>query len=159
MKNRLIQAYKQAPWRVQVQWIGLFLLGLVLIASVAGVYLSISAQAATSGRKIQSLGNRINDVNNEIAVLTTRYAVAQSTEKMRTRAEDLGFVLIDPQTAVYLEVPGYDPDASLVLAPPRTNIISERPIVQSTYRLSLWDWFTEHIWQITDNTNEEGLLP
>jgi len=55
MKNRLLQAYKQAPWRVQLQWIGLFLLGLVLVAGITGLYLNISAQAATAGRKIQSL--------------------------------------------------------------------------------------------------------
>ena len=56
MKNRLLQAYKQAPWRIQIQWIGLFLLGLVLVASIIGLYLSISAQAAASGRSIQFLG-------------------------------------------------------------------------------------------------------
>ena len=46
MKKKQIQAYKQTPWRVQLQWIGLFLLGLILVAAITGIYLSINAQAA-----------------------------------------------------------------------------------------------------------------
>jgi len=64
MKNRLLHAYKQAPWRIQLQWIGIFLLGLVLMASITGVYLNISAQAATAGRMIQFIENDIDEINN-----------------------------------------------------------------------------------------------
>jgi len=161
MKNRILQAYKQAPWRIQLQWIGLFLLGLVLIAAVAGLYLNISAQAATAGRMIQSLESDIDDINNEIAELTTDLARLTSTEKMKSRAEELGFKLIDPKEAVYLEIPGYNPNADLVLAPPRVNIIAESPIVQSSYKISLWDWFVEKVWIPSNNSlgNEEGLTP
>ena len=146
MKNRILQAYKQAPWRVQLQWIGLFLLGLVLIAAVAGLYLNISAQAATAGRMIQYLESNIDDINNEIAELTTELAKVTSTDNMKSRAEEMGFKLIDPNQAVYLEIPGYNPEADLILAPPRVNIIHQSPIVQSSYKISLWDWFVEKIW-------------
>jgi cell division protein FtsB len=161
MKNQILQAYKQAPWRLQIQWIGLFLLALVLIAAITGLYLNISAQAATSGRKIQYLESDIEDINNEIADLTTQLAKAQSTENMSARAEELGFKMIDPNNAVYLEIPGYDPNADLVLAPPRVNIIAESPIVKSSYKISLWEWFIDQIWQPTKNSTqiEEGVLP
>jgi hypothetical protein len=147
MKNRVLQAYKQAPWRIQLQWIGLFLLGLVLIASITGVYLSISAQAAASGRKIQSLESEINNINNEIAVLTAELATIKSIEAMQSRAQALGFVPINPHEAVYLEIPGYDPLADLVMAPPRVSIISESPTVLSAYKTSLWEWLVQNIWQ------------
>jgi hypothetical protein len=147
MKNRILQAYKQAPWRIQLQWIGLFLLGLVLIASITGIYLSISAQAAASGRKIQSLERQITNINNEIAELTADLAVANSIENMQSRAEALGFVPLNPREAVYLEVPGYNPHAELVLAPPRVNIITESPTLLSSYRTSLWDWLAHNIWR------------
>lgn len=161
MKNRILQAYKQAPWRVQMQWIGLFLLGLVLIAAVAGLYLNISAQAATAGRMIQSLESDIDEINNEIAELTTQLARLNATENMKTRAEELGFEIIDPNQAVYLEIPGYNPNADLVLAPPRVNIISESPIVQSSYKISLWDWFAEKIWDPSNTVLgiDEGTTP
>jgi len=148
MKKNIIQAYKQAPWRVQLQWIGLFLLGLVLIAAITGVYLNISAQAATSGRMIQFIASDIDDINNEIIELTTDLAEAKSAENMLKRAEELGFKLIDPKTAVYLEIPGYNPENYVSLAPPRVSLISESPIIRSSYKVSLWGWLMERVWQL-----------
>lgn len=161
MKNKIIQAYKQAPWRIQLQWIGLFLLCLVLVAAITGLYLNISAQAATAGRGIQYLKSVIDEITNEIADLTTQLAKAKSSENMNKRAEELGFTRIDPREAVYLEIPGYDPNQELVLAPPRVNIIQESPIVQSSYKISLWDWFVERIWQTPDKSSpvEESTSP
>lgn len=161
MKNRILQAYRQAPWRIQIQWIGLFLLGLVLIASITGIYLSISAQAAASGRRIQSLERQINHINNEIAQLTADLAAERSVENMKNRAEDLGFIPLNPHEAVYLEIPGYDPHADLVLAPPRINIISESPRVLSTYQISLWEWLVQNIWQTPAgaSTLEQEVIP
>ena len=154
MKNRILQAYKQAPWRIQLQWIGLFLLGLVLVASITGIYLSISAQAAGAGRSIQALESDIDDINNEIASLTTDLAVARSTDRMFARAKELGFTLREPHQALYLEIPGYDPDTKLVLAPPRVNTIIEAPTVRQSYKLSLWDWLSETIWNTSPSTIE-----
>jgi len=159
MKKNPLQAYKQSPWRSQLQWIGLFLLGLVLVAAVTGVYLSISAQAATTGRKIQFIENDIDEINNEIADLTTFLASTRSTEKMLTKAKDLGFKLMNTNEAKYLEIPGYDPETDLALAPPRVNIIAESPIVKSAYKSSLWDWFVKQFWYISDNSSfSEGDL-
>jgi cell division protein FtsB len=132
-----------------MQWIGLFLLGLVLVAAITGIYLSISAQAAAAGRNIQSLDYQINEINDEISDLTTDLASAQSTEKMMTRAKELGFRMLNPSEAVYMEVPGLDPDAELELAPPRVNVLEETPLIQPTYKSSLWDWFVSNIWQVS----------
>ena len=156
MKNRLLQAYKQAPWRVQMQWTGLFLLALVILAALAGLYLNINSKAATAGRNIQFLESNIEDVNNQIAELTTDLAEAESTERMMTRAKELGFTLINPQSAIYIKVPGYVPEDELVLAPPRVNIINETPIIQSAYKDSLWDWLAKNIWLISGSSSEEG---
>jgi cell division protein FtsB len=148
MKKHILQAYKQAPWRVQIQWIGIFLLAVVLISAIAGVYLSINSQAAAAGRDIQSLENQISEINKEIAELRTNLAAERSTEKLMSRAEALGFKMIDPKEAVYMRVPGYEPGTELILAPPRVNRIPESPIIQSSYKSSLWDWFIENIWHM-----------
>ncbi|NLN69228.1 MAG: hypothetical protein GX142_00360 [Chloroflexi bacterium] len=161
MKNRILQAYQQAPWRTQIQWVGLFLLGLVLIASITGVYLNISAQAATSGRRIQFLEYEIDVINNEIAELTSLLAKEKSVEVMKSKAEAMGYVPLNPYDAVYLEISGYNPLANVVLAPPRVNTVSETPTILSSYKTSLWQWLVQNIWQSpSDEIQAEGeLLP
>lgn len=156
MKKRLLQAYKQSPWRVQLQWIGLFLLAVVLVATITGLYLSVSAQAAAAGRSVQWLESDIEDTTNEISDLMTKLAKAQSSEKMADRAEELGFHLLDPEQAIYIEVPGVDPDSTVVLAPPRTNTVINTPLIQDSYTSSLWDWFVTNIWTGTNSISEGG---
>jgi uncharacterized membrane protein (DUF106 family) len=146
MKNNILQAYKQAPWRVQLQYIGLFLLGLVLISAIMGIYLSISSQAATAGRRIQSLENDMDEINNEIAELTTTLAQKTSAEVMQSRAEAMGFQMMNVNRAFYLEILGFDPKADLVLAPPMVNVVVEAPILREAYKTTLWDWFMQQVW-------------
>ena len=161
MKNRILQAYRQAPWRIQLQWIGLFLLALVLIAAIAGVYLNISAQAATSGRQIQFIESDIEQINNEIAELTADLARINSSETLKQKAEALGFHRMNADQAVYLEIPGFDPEENLVLAPPRINIIAESPVLRPSYRASLWDWLQDQFWPSGNSESEweGGLQP
>jgi hypothetical protein len=152
MKKRILQAYRQAPWRVQLQWIGLFMLGLILVASIAGVYLSISGQAAAAGRNIQFIESDMDEINNEISELTADLAQAKSAEKMLARAKELDFVMMHPEQALYLSIPGFDPSADLVLAPPRISPINDRPVLRASYKSSLWDWFVKQFWNITEET-------
>lgn len=152
MNKRILQAYRQAPWRVQLQWIGLFLLGLILAASIAGVYLSISGQAAAAGRNIQFIESDMAEINNEISELTADLAEARSTAKMLARAEALGYAMMDPDQAIYLSIPGFDPAADLVLAPPRINPINDRPVLRASYKSSLWDWFVKQFWNISEES-------
>ncbi len=90
--SRFVHAYKQAPWRTQRQIIGIFLLAVVLVAMVAGIYLNISARAALAGREIQVLEREIETTRRKIADLETELAVQMSTSVMKARAEELGFV-------------------------------------------------------------------
>ena len=59
--TQIVQHVRQAHWRVQRQWIGLFLLGLVAVAMVAGIYLNITVRATLAGREILSLQNHLID--------------------------------------------------------------------------------------------------
>ena len=154
MKKRLLYAYQQSPWRTQIQWVGLFLLAFVLITAVLSVYLNISAKAAIAGRNIQYLENDIDDVNNEISDLRTELALAKSLEERMAKLEDVHFKTLDPLQAIYLEVPGYQPDDNIVLASPSVNTIKETPIVKSTYKISLWEWFRDNIWNSPNLQNE-----
>ena len=53
MANRFLQAFQQAPWRIQAQRLGLIFMGLVVFGLTAGVYLSISASAYAAGFDVQ----------------------------------------------------------------------------------------------------------
>ncbi|WP_218570461.1 hypothetical protein, partial [Pseudomonas sp. Kh13] len=72
-------AYKQAPWRRQIQIVGAFMLVLVIVATIAGLYLSISGRAAAAGRRIQQLEMREHALNLEINDLRSHLAKISSS--------------------------------------------------------------------------------
>ena len=72
MKKDLLQAYKQAPWRTQIQRVGAFLLVVIAIAAVSGLYLFISGRSAATGRRIQNLESEaaaLHRQNNDLETL------------------------------------------------------------------------------------------
>ncbi len=140
MKKNILQAYKQAPWRTQIQWIGIFLLVLLGIAVVAGVYLMISGRAAAAGRRIQSLEAEISALEMEINDLKTQYAQVSSAKSLSERASALKMTMLDPLEAMYIEVPGYVPPSQPVLAPPPAVEEISTPVLLPEFTTSLWDW-------------------
>lgn len=140
MKKNLIQAYKQAPWRTQLQWVGIFLLVLVGVAVVAGVYLMISGRAAASGKRVQNLEAEVRAMEIEINDLRTQYAELSSARSLSERAEALNMTLLDPLEAIYIEVPGYVPPSQPALAPPPAVEEISTPVLLPEFTASLWDW-------------------
>ena len=74
----LTQAYSQAPWRKQLAMIVLFLLMVLFVALVAGIYLDVTARTATIGREVQIMQREIEslklvnaDLNSQLAVLVS----------------------------------------------------------------------------------------
>ncbi|MFZ3151995.1 MAG: hypothetical protein WA116_09990 [Anaerolineaceae bacterium] len=145
MKTNFVQAYKQAPWRVQLQWIGIFLLILVCLAVVAGGYLSMSGRAAASGRHIQELEGEVDQLELEINDLQTQLAYVSSARSMRERLKSLDMVMLDPMQALYLEVPGYQGQDTVVLAPAANSESAASSIILPEFTSSLWDWFSQKI--------------
>src|SRR5512135_1433507 len=107
--TQIVQKYRQASWRVQRQWIGLFLLGLTLAAMVAAVYVNITTRADLAGRQIQNLKAAIIDNQRVSADLEVQLAGLTSTEQMEKRAEQLGFHPVTPDEITYVAVAGYTP--------------------------------------------------
>ena len=148
MNNRFVNAYRQAPWRTQIQVIGLVAAAVVFVAIIAGIYLNVTARAATIGREIQGIQSdkevteqRIEDLESQLARLT-----AAST--MRERAEELGFRSAERDEIVYLLVPGYTGRPLAELAP-QPGQPEDVPIsLPSEFTLSLIDWAREMVSQI-----------
>jgi cell division protein FtsL len=142
--TQIIHAYKQAPWRVQRQWIGVFLLALICAAMVAALYLDVTARTAVAGREIQEMRVQITTVQRENADLETRLADLTSTEVMKQRAAALGYRPVQPGELDYVAVPGFvkpEPDILLTAedASPRLETLP------AEYTQSLLEWFDDQI--------------
>ena len=142
--TQIIHAYRQAPWRVQRQWIGAFLLAVVGIAMVAALYLDVTARAAVAGREIQEMRIQITTVQRENADLATKLADLTATAVMEKRAEDLGYRPVQPGELDYVAVPGFAlPEPPILLAADDTA-----PAVQNQpaeYTQSLLEWFEDRV--------------
>ncbi len=151
--SQIVQKVRQAPWRVQRQWIGLFLLALVLMTMVAGIYLNVTVRAALAGREIQILLNpslinpEPDKQPNSIATnqrinteLQGKLADLTSVESMRQRAEAMGFQPAGPNDITYVAVPGYVAQSAVDLSTPGAAQPAA-PIILPEYTESWFDYF------------------
>jgi cell division protein FtsL len=143
--HNITQAYSQAPWRRQLQWIGLFMLALIMIAMVAGIYLSVSAQASTAGREIQIMYSEMDDIQRNIEDLESQLAFLASHDEMKKRAEGLGFHSVESDEIFYILVPGYVNPDQAVLADTTGSSLPSVPILSPEYTQSLLDWLQERV--------------
>jgi cell division protein FtsL len=143
--TKLTQAYSQAPWRKQMQALGLFLLILVLVAVVAGIYLNVTARAATIGREILGMQKQIEALKLDNANLETRLAMITSATEMEKRARALGFKPLEQAEITYLVVDGYIPRQQAVIAPPPEPVVVVPASLPPVYSESLFDWLREDV--------------
>jgi hypothetical protein len=139
MTQSLIQAYRQAPWRNQLKWIATFLLGVIVIALVAGLYLSISAQALSIGLEIQRNNREKMVIDQDIANLRNQLGDLTAGPTMLERAKTLGFVTINPAEIEYIVVPGYAGRQTASLAPQTVPDQYVQPMINPEYTQSLSD--------------------
>jgi hypothetical protein len=141
--NHLTHAYRQAPWRVQRQWAGAFLLGVLALAMISGLYLDVTSQTAIIGREIQGLRFRTIEAQHMNADLQTRLATLLSTDSMETRALALGFRPAEAGEIHYLVVPGYVRPSGVSLAAITSTVTT--PSTPPEYTQSLLEWISEYL--------------
>lgn len=143
--DNITQAYSQAPWRRQLQIIGLFSLVLVFIALVAGIYLNVSSRAATVGREIQTMQREIEELDREIEDLQSQLALLLSSGAMEQRAKELGFELMNVEETVYIVVPNYIDRKPAVIAPYSNREVVSAPVVPIEYFETIFQWLRTQI--------------
>jgi len=148
MKKTIIQAYRQAPWRTQLQWIGGFLLVLMALMLIAGLYLYISASATAAGTRIQNLQTEREVLQIQLADLRTKLANLNSAEVMRARAIEAGFRQASQEDIEYIVVEGFPQRNVVFLAPPPSEIQSSENLIKAAYKQSLWEWFYQGTFHI-----------
>jgi hypothetical protein len=142
--TRIIHAYRQAPWRIQRQWVGAFLLFVIGTAMIAALYLDVTARAAVAGREIQDLRFEIIAIQRTNADLETRLAKLTSTAEMERRALALGYRPVTPGELDYVPVPGFvAPEPDILLA--AQDVTVPQPSLPYEYSQSLLEWFDEQI--------------
>lgn len=142
--TQIIHAYKQAPWRVQRQYAGAFLLFVIGASMVAALYLTVTARAAVTGREIQELRIEITAMQRANADLETQLADLTSTVVMQQRAFALGYRPVKPGELEYVAVSGFlAPEPSILLA--AEDVTSPERIIPKAYTQSLIEWFDEQI--------------
>lgn len=142
--NNFVHAYKQAPWRIQMQWIGAFLLGMFGLALVASIYLDITSQAGIAGRNIQDMTAELTVSQRANADLQNKLAETTSTNTMEQRALALGYQPVEPNQMEYIIVPGYAAPKPVIFAgvPALKPAASSQP---SEYTQSLIEWLDQRL--------------
>ena len=145
MNAKSMQAYKQAPWRVQLQHLFYIVLAIVMILVVAALYLNISAQAATAGLDFQGYEWQRQDLERQIANNIAILGQITSEENMVARAKALGYTPIAMDKAVYVVVPGYTGRQPAIFAPAPSSDMLADPIIKPSYTQSLWEWLFQGV--------------
>ena len=138
--NKLFQTYKQASWRTQLQWIGLFMIVLASIGIVSAFYINVTSRKSLAGRQIAASKENILAMQHNISELESKIAAAGSSQNMQDRATTMGFVPAKPEEFVYILVPGYTPKPAFSLAP--KAVPNPAPFMLPEYSESLFDWLT-----------------
>ena len=142
--TNIIHAYRQAPWRVQRQYVGAFLLAIIVLALISALYLDVTARTALAGREIQELRESIVSIQRTNADMETELAVLTSSVTMQRRALELGYRPVQPGELDYVFVPGYvAPEPDILLA--AVDVIIPTYQIPDAYTESLIEWLDKRI--------------
>lgn len=143
--KEILQAYKQAPWRRQLQLVGVFMLIVVGVAAIAGLYLFISGRAAATGRRIQNLEGDLAALQRQNNDLQTQLGEITSARSLNERVSELDMRPLTVDEVIYLEVPGYGPPTGPALAPPPRIQEERTPILLPEFTSTFIEWISEKL--------------
>jgi len=140
--QKIIEAYRNTPWRKQIQMLGLFAAFGVVAAVVMIVYVWVTSLAGAYGLQVQeyqataqALEQVIEDKNAQLADLT-------SVENLAARADEQNYVPVDPNRIRYIEAAEPQP---------------VQPQLPQEFTTSLIDWIREMIYLLSLETGAINL--
>lgn len=113
--SALLRAFRQAPWRQQMQVIAALSVGLMILLVVGGLYLAVASRAANAGRDLQRLEAAKASLLIENDRLRAQLAELRTMNRMAARALELGFVPAGPDRVEYVAVPNYPHRSTVVV--------------------------------------------
>jgi hypothetical protein len=146
----LDHALRRTPWRNQRQAFALAALGFFVALIIGGLYLSLSAGAATTGRQLEDLiveRNRLEQANEQ---LRAEIASLRSVPHLQQRARELGFELAGREDIEYLVIDGYNPDRATV-----PIMLEVAPQIVPVYDETFLGWLQQQFDAFSTQLNQE----
>ena len=128
--------------------------GIILVMGtlIGTIYLSQASRVAEIGRRVQVLQLDLATLKRDNAQMERLIAEAQTLEYLQTRAEQLGFVLADPEDIDYIVVPDYPAEVVAVEVFEPTPVPTAEPI--ESFREALELEFDALLESLTSGTSE-----
>lgn len=156
MTNFFFQAFQQAPWRVQIQRLGLILLGLALFGLTAGLYLNITASSYAAGVDVQTYEERRDELQRSIADMQTQIASNVVSENIEKRARDLHFEVPNQDSLVYLVVPGFSGRQLEIKTSPAAQDV-KHSLIKPAFTQSLWEFLMQGVLSLGNGIRQGGI--
>jgi hypothetical protein len=110
--NWLSHALRQAPWRTQTQATSVVALSVIVVLVIGALYLAQATSTATTGRDLQALELRRQELEQQNAQIEVEIAALRSVPRLTERALELGFQPATAGEIEYLPVEGLPPIAA-----------------------------------------------
>lgn len=136
------QAFKQAPWRLQILRTSRTALWIVGLVVLGGIYLAVNAKVAEAGRELLVLQRRQESLVRTNGELNASYAGMISPEVMMERAAYLGFRPALPNEVTYLIVDGIEIKSEFEAPRPLTSEEARPGILSPSYTETLGEWLS-----------------
>ena len=132
------QAMRQTGWRPQRQAVTVGILGVFLALIMGALYLSQVATEASRGREMRDLLARRDELERVNEELRLEIAQLQSLDRLRVRAQELGFVPAGRDDQIFIVVDGYTQNRSQTVAP-----LQEEEEMLPVYDESFGGWLSQ----------------
>lgn len=140
-RQRKRQAFKQAPWRIDVLKTSKTALTIVILLILGGIYLAVNAKVAKAGREVLVLESRRTDLYRINSELTATIAEIRSPKRMMERAASLGFSEATADDIQYLIIEGYSGKPPFIAPKPPASSYEGGSMLSPAYTETLGEWF------------------
>lgn len=161
MAQNVVQAYRKAPWRRKVQWIGRALLVVVFFGLGIGINLYVSSLTAEAGLNLWKYENQIAESKHAIGLYESQLAQANSITQMEEKVAKASYYSMDKENAVYIVVPGYLGRQPLDTTDMNTGLKpKEKILIRPSYTQSLLEWLSSQAVDLAQNMSDgQGVQP
>lgn len=139
--RRRFQAFKQAPWRVQIRLTSGSMLPLIALLIIGGMYLAVNARHARAGRHVLELQSQQAELLRYNAEMGATLAEMTSPERMYQRALGLGFRYAYPAEIEYILLDNYMPPQQFIAPRPPASTNPGEGMLSPAYTETLGEWF------------------
>ena len=149
-KENLTQAYRQKPWRIQMQWISRVLTILVIVVLAVILNLNIISRSAHAGVQVRILEAEREKLQRTISGNRTTLAQLTSATVMKQRAKELGYEPVRQDQIEYIYMAGYLEKDSLPVEIPLKRNQQNSNLINPVYTQSIWDWLFQGTFTLLD---------